>query len=134
VSPATIRLAIAAGALLAAFLAGWWVNGWRMGAQVAELRGTVNTQRQSIATLDGANKRCVAGVADVRTAVKGMVDAQEQRSAATQAAIERASRAAVGHLEAAKAALARPPAAKGEECGTVAREAVEYSKRRRSTP
>lgn len=126
-----ILVASLVGALLAGFGAGWLVNGWRLGTENAELTGVVNTQKQSIATLDGANQRCAAGVADVKGAVKGIADEARARSEAAAKAMKIAEEAAKQHLADAKSALNRPLPAPGAECDTAAREATEYAKKRK---
>lgn len=35
-----VKIAVGASALVSAFIAGWYVNGWRMGAEIAEIRRT----------------------------------------------------------------------------------------------
>lgn len=135
-TPAQIKLAILAASLLVAlavgFGGGWTINGWRLGAEVARLEGAVETQKQSIETLQGANTRCVASVGEVRAAVKGMVDEERVRSKAAAEAMARAAKDAEQHLKAAKDALSRPPAPPGQECDTAAREAAAYAKKRRA--
>lgn len=123
-----------AGALLAGFGAGWLVNGWRLGTENAELKGVVETQKQSLATMEGANQRCAAGVADVKGAVKGIADEVRARSEAAAKAMKGAEEAAKQHLAAAQSALSRPPAAAGAECDTAAMEASAYAKKRKGAP
>lgn len=133
----TRRIAIALmiggtlGGLALGFGAGWLLNGWRLAGELQELKGTVATQRQAIATLEGANGRCTASVAEVRGAVKDLVDENARRAAAAQAAIARAEKSAEKHLQAATAALARPAPKAGEECATLVREALDYARKRK---
>lgn len=124
-------LAAIAAALLVGFGGGWTVKDWKDSGDLKEARGVIATQKQSLATLDGANKRCTAGVEDVKTAVKGFIDAGTERAAAAQAAMERAAAAAQGHEAAAKSALNRVQPAKGKECETAAAEATAYAKKRK---
>lgn len=130
-SPEAIKLciiaAIAAGA-------GWTINGWRLSGEISSLEGTVATQKQSIATLVGANDRCLAGVQDVKGAVKAYVDAGAARSEAAAAAMKQAAAAAKGHQDAATAALNRVQPAKGKECETIAGEAAKYARKRKAAP
>lgn len=122
-----VVLAIVAGA-------GWTVNGWRLAGQLEQLQGVVDTQKQSLATLAGANERCAAGVADVKGAVKALVDDGTRRSAAAAAAMEQVAARAKGHLDGAAAALNRAMPAAGQECDTAAAEALDYAKRRKAAP
>jgi hypothetical protein len=122
------------GALLAGFGGGWVVNGWRLSGDVARLEGTVDTQKQSLETYDGANKRCTASVADVKGAVKGIADEADARGKAAAEAMKKAAGEASGHLAAARDALSRPPALPGQECDTAAREATAYAKKRKGAP
>lgn len=137
-SPEQIKLliiaAIAAALLAIGAGAGWTINGWRLSGEISRLEGTVATQKQSIATLVGANERCVAGVQEVKGAVKALVDDGARRSAEAAAAMEHAAAAAKGHQDAATAALSRVQAPKGKECETAAGEASAYAKKRRAAP
>jgi hypothetical protein len=134
-SPAQMKLAvtlgIAAGLVAAGAAVGWTLNGWRMSGQIRELEGTVATQKQAIATLDAANQRCSAGLADVRGAVQGFIADANGRQAAAAEAIERVAGAAEAHLQAAQGALARVRPAKGRECDQAALEAATYARKRR---
>jgi hypothetical protein len=121
----------AIGGLAIGGAAGWTINGWRLAGQIQELKGVVSTQQQGIDTLKGANERCTAAVGDVKGSVKALVDENAKRSAASQAAIEKAAKASVGHMRAAKDALNRIAPKPGEECATFAREAAEYVRRRK---
>lgn len=137
-SPEQIKLAIAAAVVAGAFAAGggigWTVNGWRLAGEIRQLQGVVSTQVQSMATLEGANKNCVAGVAGVRAEVKELVDDAKQRSAEAAAAMAAAAKEASGHLAAAKSALARPPVVRGKECPQAASEASTYARKRKAAP
>jgi hypothetical protein len=134
----TIKAEVAAVAVVASlavgFGAGWAINGWRLGTKVATLEGVVETQKQSIATLEGANQRCAAGVADVKGAVKAIADDAAARTAAAAAAMKAAEKGAAEHLAAAKDAMSRPPAAPGTECDRAAAEASAYAKKRKGAP
>jgi len=129
-----IVAALLAAALLAGIVGGWTMNGWRQGARVEKLKGVVDTQKQGLATLEGANKRCVAGVAEVQTAVKGFVDAGNKRAGEAAAAMKAAAVQAQGHLQDARDAMSRPPVVAGKECEGVAAEASAYAKKRKAAP
>lgn len=129
-----IQLAIAAVLLAVAAAAGWTVNGWRLGAEVSRLNGIVETQKQGIETMAGANKRCTAGLDDVRGAVKGYVDAGVKASREAAAAAQRAAASAQGHLDAAQEALNRAMPPPGQECDKAAAEAAAYAKKRKGAP
>lgn len=129
-----IQLAIAAALIVAGALGGWTVNGWRLAGEIARLNGIVETQKQSIATMEGANQRCTAGVAEVKDAVKGYVDAGAKAQQAAAAAIQKAAASAQGHLAAAKDALNRAMPPPGQECATAAEEAAAYAKKRKEAP
>jgi hypothetical protein len=118
-------------ALVVGFGGGWTVNGWRLAGEIQRLDGVVSTQEQSLKTLEGANKRCAAGVADVQKAVQGFISQADRRAADAAKAMAKAAEAAKGHLEAAKDAMNRPPAKPGEECDTAAKEATSYAKKRK---
>jgi hypothetical protein len=119
---------------VAGLAAGWTLNGWRLGAKVERLEGTVATQRQALAALDGANQRCVAGIAEVKGAVQQLVDDARRRAAAAAAAMARAEKQAAGHLAAARHALGRPMPEPGLECEQTAAEAAAYARRRKAAP
>lgn len=120
------------GGLAIGGLAGWTLNGWRLGARVAELQGVADTQRQSIATLEGANGRCTAAVGDVKGAVKQIADDAAARSRRAQDAMEKAARAAQGNLKAARDALNRPLPKAGAECDAIEQEALDYAAKRKA--
>jgi len=126
-----IFIACLLGALLAGFGAGWMVNGWRLSGDVEKLNGIVETQKQSLETFEGANKRCTASVADVKGAVKAIADDATARAKAAAEAMARAEAGGKAHLEAAKAALNRPMPAAGKECDAIVREAVDYATKRK---
>lgn len=129
-----IKAAVVAVVLAIAAGAGWMVNGWRLSGKINTLQGIVDTQVQSLATLEGANQRCTAGVEEVKGAVKGYVDAGTKRSEAAAEAMRQAAAGAQRHLEAARGALNRPPAPAGKECETVAAEASAYAHKRKEAP
>ncbi len=113
---------------------GWTMNGWRLGARVEKQQGVIETQKQGLATFEGANKRCTAGVDEVKTAVKGYLDASDKRAQDAAKAMQLAATAAKGHLDAANDALNRPPLPAGKECEGVAAEAAKYARKRKETP
>jgi len=119
---------------VAGFAAGWSVNGWRLGAENATLEGTVATQKQAITTLQGVNKSCQLGVAGVEAALKGLRDEETARGKAVEAALARVAGAAARIEQGAKDALKRPPAPRGKECETVAKEAADYARKRKGEP
>lgn len=127
-----VVLIVLAVVAVAGFGTGWTVQGWRLGADVARLDGVVETQKQSLETLMGANERCTAAVTDVKGSVKAIVDEGVARTKAAADAMKRAEESAGKHLEAASSALARPPAPAGKECETTAGEAAKYAKSRRA--
>jgi hypothetical protein len=124
-----VVIALAAGAG-----SGWTVNGWRLGGTIEGLEGAVATQKQSLATLEGANTRCTAGLAGVRDAVKAFADDGAKRSAAAAAAMAKVEQAAAAQLAAAKAALQRAMPPPGGECDAAAREASAYARKRQGAP
>lgn len=134
-SPDQIKLiviaAIAAALVAGGFGAGWLVNGWRLAGEIERLGGIVDTQKQSIATFEGANKRCVAGLDEVTRSVKEFVEAGAKRSEDAAKAMAEATKSAKSNLDAARDALARPPAPRGKECETAAAEAAAYAAKRR---
>ena len=113
---------------------GWTLNGWRLSGKVSKLEGKVETQQQTIATLEGANGRCTAAVGDVRGSVQQLVDENLKRSNAATKAMEKAAGEAKGHLAAAAAAMGRAAPKAGDECTTLARELLDYARRRKAAP
>lgn len=134
-SPDQVKLLIKIGILVAiaaaGAIAGWTLNGWRLAGQINQLKGVVSTQKQSIATLEGANHRCFAGVGEVKGAVKSIADEAAARTAAAAKAMEKASRDAQKHHDAAQEALRRALPPPGKECDTAAAEAATYARKRR---
>ncbi len=126
-----IKIAILVGLAALGFGGGWIVNGWRLAGEVEHLEGVVDVQKQSLATYEGANERCVAGLQDVKGAVKVIADGVAARTKAAAEAMARAEQASKAHLEAAQGALNRPMPAAGKECEAMVREAVEYAKKRK---
>lgn len=134
--PYVFYVKVAALAAVAALLVagGWTMKAWKDSGVISHLEGTIETQKQSIATLVGANERCAASVQDVKGAVQAYVAAGVRRSEEAAAAMELAAAAAKGHQAAATAALGRVQAPKGKECETAAGEASAYVKKRRASP
>ena len=110
---------IAAVAVSTGFAAGWKLNGWRLGADVAELRG-------ANAAYAGANERCGVNVAEVKAAVGEIVKQGEARAAQAAKAIKKAESAAVVHINRAAGIINRPPVPPEKQCDTVRDEQVEY--------
>lgn len=137
-TPDQVKLLIKIGILVAiaaaGAIAGWTANGWRLAGKINELQGVVDTQKQSIATLEGVNKSCAAGVDEVKGAVQVIVDEGVRRTAAAAAAMAKASQDARKHHEAAQEALRRALPAPGKECDTAAAEAATYVRKRREAP
>ena len=104
---------------VAGFAGGWMVNGWRLGIEVASLQG----QNQ---TLTSANERCGVNVAEVKTAVAGIVKAAEKRDAAAREAMKAAAGEATGHLNAAAEIINRPQVPPEKQCDTVRDEQRDY--------
>lgn len=126
---------IALGAIVAVvggFVAGWAVNGWRLGSALEHERGVVETQKQSIATLAGANKSCAIKVDEANKAMSDLVNTIAERHQKAEAAIAKAEKQAEAHRLAARQALSRAPAAPGAACGAMQTEALDYAKRRRA--
>jgi len=59
-----VKIGIGAGVLALAFLAGWWVNGWRKDAELAEL--TAARAQADLATANQALGDLRAAGADIR--------------------------------------------------------------------
>lgn len=133
-SPETIKLCVMAAIAAVIFGTGWAVKGWKDSGDLKEQQGIVATQKQTIATLEGANRSCLAGVQEVKAAVKGFIDAGTERSEAARIAMEAAAAAAQGHLAAAQAAVNRAAPAAGKECPTAAQEAQAYARKRKGAP
>jgi len=129
-----VRIGIVAALLLGGFAGGWAVQGWRLGAKLAELEGVRATQVQTIETLRGVNKSCAAGVDEVKKAVKGYVDAAAERDAAAARALAAVAGKAQAYIADSKVALGRPAPAPGQECDTVAGELGAYARKRRAAP
>ncbi len=128
-----VLIAVAALLGLAAGGGGaWMVKGWKDSGEISKLQGAVSTQEQTIATLKGANASCVAGVGDVKAAVKTFIDEGKQASASAAAAMQKAAKQSAQNLADAKEAMKRPPAPPGQECPTMIREALDYAKRRKA--
>lgn len=124
-----VNLAIAAAVIAAVagasgFAAGWKLNGWRLGAKIERLAGEASA-------LSSANERCAVNVAEVRTAVAGIVKAAEERAVEARKGIAKAEAAAVKHINRAAGIIARPPVPPEKQCDTVRDEQVEYVRARR---
>jgi len=121
-NPANLAIAaaiIAAVAGASGFATGWKLNSWRLGAEVAELRGE-NT------AYAGANERCSVNVAEVKAAVGEIVKQGEARAVQAAKAIKKAEAAAVVHINRAAGIINRPPVPPEKQCDTVRDEQVEY--------
>jgi hypothetical protein len=126
------EMAIAAGIALALGGAGgWMVNGWRLGVELERRAGVIDTQKESLELLGGANKRCDAGAAAVRGSLAAFYGELDRRSARVEAALEVAGQAAQAHQEAARHALGRALPEAGQECARAASEARAYAAKRK---
>ena len=129
-----VQLAIVAVVLAAAAAVGWTIQGWRLGGEIERLTGVVETQKQSIETAEGANKRCTAGLDDVKASVTAYVQAGTLAAERAAAAAQKAAASVQGHLDDAKAALNRAMPPPGKECETAAAEAAAYARKRKAAP
>ncbi len=127
-----IYLAIAAAIFAAGAGAGWTLNGWRLGAEVAKLEGQRDALVAENALVRNANQRCAVDVAAVQTAVTGIVEASKGLTKAANDAMSKAGAAAARLTASADEILARPPPAPGKECETIAAEQADYVRKRRA--
>jgi chromosome segregation ATPase len=86
------KLYIAAGVILAAFAAGWLINGWRLAGKVEKLQGTLTIQQQAVAERDAALKARDTTIDSLRgeidstnTVVSGLEEKGRQEAAAREA-------------------------------------------------
>jgi hypothetical protein len=123
---------IAAVIALAAGGAGWQLNGWRLGAQIADVEVELANATARVAVLEPANDKCVADVADVRQAFANLKAAEAKRAAAAKAALAKAELVAAANIETAKRIMAatRPPA--GQECQAIMQEEADYVRTRQA--
>ncbi len=117
-------IAVSAGA--AGATAGWQLNGWRLGAEVAEAEVKLANAQARVAVLEPANDKCAADVEDVRQAFVDLKAAEAARTARAAAAIATAEPAAKGHENAANGIMLKPRPKPGEECPTIIQEERDY--------
>lgn len=92
---ALVLLALGAGG-------GWLVNGWRLSGDLAAKDTTIARLQGANTALEAANKQCALNVADVRDAVKGVVDEAQKVNKDAVAAMNRAAGAAARHQKKAE--------------------------------
>ena len=132
-----LYLAIAAAVLFAAGaasggLAGWKAQGWRMGAQLERANTKITSLEAQNAILTAANARCGVDVAEVRAAVKGVVDESLKIANQARAAMERAAKTSAGHLGRAETILQQLPVAPEKWCEAIMSEQRAYVDQRRA--
>lgn len=57
-----VRLGIIVAIAAAGAAGGWTLNGWRLGSQIAQLKGELQHERDQLAVLAGGLEACNAGV------------------------------------------------------------------------
>lgn len=128
-----IVLAIVAAVIFTAgATSGWTLNGWRLGGEVATLKGEKAVLEGNVAVLTDANATCKANVADVRAALAKFYQAQETLAETVRAAIAKAAPQAAEHLRRAEELLARAAVPQDQWCATIIKEQGEAVKLRRS--
>ena len=116
-----------AGAIaLAAGGVGWQLNGWRLGAEVAEVEVKLANATARSAVRAPANAKCAADVKDVRQAFADWQVAEAKRTAAVKAAIAKAGLVATANLETARLIMTAPRPAVGQECAGIVNEEAAY--------
>lgn len=126
-----LYLLIAAAVIAAAgFGSGWQINGWRLGAELATAQGEKKALTLSNDTYAAANKQCAVNVADVKAAVKGIVDSANDVNNKALAAMNRVAGQADAHQRAAEEVLKRPPVPPDEWCAALQKETSAYAGKR----
>lgn len=131
-----LYVAIAAAVIFAAGaasggLAGWTVQGWKMGAQLERERGEVKRLDAQVAIFSAANEKCGIDVTAVKDAVKDVVDAGLAAADRARVAMDRAAKTSAGHLGRAENILNRPPVPLEQQCAVLMKEQREYVDERR---
>lgn len=121
-------IALAAGAAGAS--AGWTLNGWRLGSQIAEVTVKLGTATARIAVLEPANEKCAADVKDVRQAFADLKAAEAARTARAAAAVKAAEPEAKARDNAAQGIMLAPRPAAGVECKAIIEEERDYAESR----
>lgn len=121
---ALVLLAMGAGG-------GWLLNGWRLSGDLAAKDTTIAQLRGANTALEAANQRCRVNVAEVQTAVKGVVGEAKRVNDAALAAMNRAAGKAAKHQAKADEILNRPPVPPAEWCNTIKAEQTEHVEARR---
>lgn len=119
-----VRALVVLAIVAAGFAAGWSVNGWRLGAQIAVLEA--NQEK-----LLGANARCSAAVDEANAAMKSLEDAARKRQEAAAEALRKAEAEAARHKKRAADLLRGKPVAPGKECEAIADEILDYKRNRK---
>ncbi len=123
-------IALAAGG--AGATAGWQLNGWRLGAEVADTKIKLANAETRVALLDSANARCALNVADVRQAFANLKAAETKRAADAAAALARANARARTFADAANRIMTLPRPAAGQECTAIIQEEADYVRARQA--
>lgn len=122
--------AIALAAGVAGATAGWQLNGWRLTAQIAEVKVQLANAETRVAILEPANDKCKADVADVRQAFADMKTAEAARTLAAAAALKRAEAKAKTFADAAHRIMSVARPAAGQECPAIIQEEADYVRTR----
>ncbi len=124
---ATLVIAIIA----AAFGAGALVNGWRLSGDLAAKDTTIARLQGANTALEAANKQCAVNVADVRDAVKGVVDEAQKVNKDAVAAMSRAAGAAARHQKKAEEFLTANRVPPEKQCADIMKKQADYVEYRR---
>lgn len=115
-------IAVGVGVALA-FGGGFAVSDWRAAGEIQRLNS-------ANAVISAANDRCATEVQAVRASMNALSAASDRREKDAARAMENASTEARKHVAEAQHTRTLPPVAAGQEFEVLAREQVEYVKRR----
>lgn len=123
-------IALAAGG--AGGTAGWHLNGWRLGAEIADTKVQLANTQARVDVLEPANAKCAADVAHVRQAFKDLEAAETKRAAAAADAVARAQAKAQTFADAANRIMNAQRPAAGQECPAIINEEADYVRARQT--
>lgn len=121
------RIAYVLVVFAAGFGAGWTLNGWRLGADVANLEVERANLTARVGVLEPANERCAADVASVREAFSALQKMDKARAAKAAQAVAGAKAEAEAAEARARAIETAPRPAKGKECEAIIQEERDYA-------
>src|SRR3990167_5615244 len=124
------RIAYVLVVFAAGFGAGWTLNGWRLGADVADLEVERANLTARVGVLEPANDKCAADVAEIKSAYAHLARQDKARAAKSAQAVSEAKGKADAAQARFDAIMNAPRPTAGKECEAIVKEEADYVRSR----